>query len=729
MSLLEHLNTEQQEAVKTVDGPVLVLAGAGSGKTRALTYRIAYLVREAGVSPGNILSVTFTNKAANEMKERLADLIGDIPGMWIGTFHSACARILRREVDCIPRDRSFTIYDTEDQTAEIKRSLAYLDLSPRQFVPGVVRGRISRAKNEFVGPEEFERLARTAFDEQVAQVYRVYRDALRRNNAFDFDDLLLEPIRLFEDHPDVLDAYRDRFRYVLVDEWQDTNRPQYVFVRMLSERHRNLCVVGDDDQSIYGWRGATIENILDFERGYRDARVIRMERNYRSTKRILTAGNHVIQNNVGRKGKVLWTEREEGEKLVLYEGVDDADEARYIVRTIQEEIGRNDRSPRAFALFYRTNAQSRALEDELRRAGLPYMIVGGVRFYERKEVKDVLAYLRLLANPRDEVTLRRIVNVPPRGIGDASMKKLEDFARDLGIGLFDALGRIEELENLSSAIARRFRSFRHLIEELFVFEREHRFDELAAEVVQRTGYLDMLLEESSQEAEARVENVQELLSAIRAFMERPDDPTLDAFLEEVSLITDIDQWDRGQDAVSLMTLHSAKGLEFPVVFITGLEDGLFPLARSAESQSELEEERRLFYVGITRAQERLFLTHARKRRFGYGNVPSRFLREIPQNLVEFAHSEERPRRWRTGTSGGSRKAETPEPEVQVHPAYEDISQEALSLEVGSWVVHKNWGRGCIVETEGAGERMKLVVEFEGGAQKKLLVKYAGLMPG
>ena len=729
MSLLEHLNPEQQEAVKTVDGPVLILAGAGSGKTRALTYRIAYMVGEAGVPPGNILAVTFTNKAASEMAARVAALIGDVPGMWIGTFHSTCARILRREVDCIPRERNFAIYDTEEQPAEIKRAIAHLGLPPRQLVPAVVRSQISRAKNEFVGPEEFERLARTSFDQQVAQVYRAYRDALRRNNALDFDDLLLEPIRLFEDHPEVLEAYRNRFRYVLVDEWQDTNRPQYVFVRMLSEKHRNLCVVGDDDPSIYGWRGATIENILDFERGYRDARIIRMERNYRSTKRILTAGNHVVQNNVGRKGKVLWTDREEGEKLVLYEGVDDADEARYVVRTIQEEIARNDRPSRAFALFYRTNAQSRALEDELRRAGLPYTIVGGVRFYERKEVKDILAYLRLLANSKDEVTLRRIVNVPLRGIGDASMEKLEAFARDLGIGLFDALGRIEELESLSAAIARRFRSFRHLIDELFAFREEHPLDELAAEVVRSTGYLEMLQEEGSQEAETRTENVQELLAAIRVFMARSDDPTLDAFLEEVSLITDIDQWDREQDTVSLMTLHSAKGLEFPVVFITGLEDGLFPLARSTESQSELEEERRLFYVGITRAEERLYMTHVRKRRFGYDNVPSRFLREIPQNLIEFARSETRPARWRTDTSREARKARRPEPEVEVHPAYEDISQEPLSLEVGSWVVHKNWGRGRIVETEGSGERMKLAVEFEGGTRKKLLVKYAGLMPG
>ena len=728
MSLLDDLNPEQQQAVKAVEGPVLILAGAGSGKTRAITYRIAYLVGEIGVPPSRVLAVTFTNKAADEMKARVEDLIGTVSGMWIGTFHSVCARILRREVDRIGRDRSFTIYDAEDQAAAIKRAMAYLELSGRRFVPAAIRSQISRAKSDFIGPEEFAGLARTEFDERVAQVYRAYQDALRRNNAFDFDDLLLEPIRLFEEHPETLEAYRDRFQYILVDEWQDTNRPQYIFVRMLSEKHRNLCVVGDDDQSIYGWRGATLDNILDFERGYSDAQVIRMERNYRSTRRILTAGNHVIRNNVGRKGKELWTEKEVGERLVLFEGVDDADEARYIARTIQEEIGAG-RRPRDVALLYRTNAQSRALEDELRRAGLPYTIVGGVRFYERKEIKDILAYLRLLANPRDDVSLRRILNVPSRGIGDVSMKKLDAFARRLDAGLFDALARIDELENLSSSIIKRFRAFRHLIEGLISLKKEHPLDELAAEVVERTGYLDMLQEEGTPDAEVRADNVRELLSAIRAFMERFDGASLDSFLEEVSLIADIDQWDEQSDAVSLMTLHSAKGLEFPVVFITGLEDGLFPLARSAESQSELEEERRLFYVGITRSEERLFLTYARRRRFGYDGVPSRFLREIPEDLTEFARSDAHPRRWRAGTSRPVRKVRTPKPQADVHPAYEDISQEPLSLEVGNWVVHKSWGRGEILETEGSGERLKLVVEFEGGTKKKLLVKYAGLMPG
>ncbi len=732
--MLDGLNTHQTEAVTTTDGPLLVLAGAGSGKTRVLTCRIAYLVGHLGVPPGSILAMTFTNKAAGEMRERVESLL-DRPtkGMWIGTFHSLCARILRREAVFAGLDPGFAIYDAQDQVALLRQVIRDQELSDKQYPPRRVRARISSAKNQMMDPADFARHAGNFYEQGVARIYRQYQEALKRSNAVDFDDLLVHAVRLLREHKDVLSAYQSRFRYCLIDEYQDTNRPQYLFAKLLAEIHGNICVVGDDDQSIYAWRGADIRNILDFEKDYPRAKVVRLERNYRSTQAILDAGNAVIRHNLGRKGKELWTDREGGEKILFRRCQDERDEAGWVASMVMR-LQAAGQKLRDTAVLYRTNAQSRALEEGLRRAGVAYLIVGGVRFYERKEIKDVLAYLRLVVNPADTISFARAVNTPKRGIGDTSLQKVIDYADGEGISRFQALDRLGEVTGLAARAAKALAGFRDLIQQfqgnLDGMDAAH----LASALVEASGILADLKELGPVEAETRTENIQELLAGIEDYCEHAEDPSLEAFLREVSLLTDIDQLSAADsDAVTMMTLHSAKGLEFPTVFITGLEEGLLPIVRADQDPSAAEEaaeeERRLFYVGITRARERLHLTHACVRaRFGGARPshPSRFLREIPEHLLTTEPQ--------TSVTKGARSTTVPPPVLPGRvvsppvPGTDEAETGDGSLTVGTWVQHPAWGRGQIRARSGSGQNEKVVVQFTSGAAKTVVLKYAGLCP-
>ena len=722
MSVLEGLNENQKEAVLAVGGPILVLAGAGSGKTRVLTHRIAYLIGELGIHPGRVLAMTFTNKAAGEMRDRVEGLLQrSSRGMWIGTFHSLCARILRAEADAVGLRSNFAIYDSDDQLTLLRQVIRDQELSDKQFPAQRVRARISSEKSRMIDADAFALQATSFYDQQIARIYRQYQNALLQNNAADFDDLLMLSVRLFERNPDKLETYKARFEHILIDEYQDTNRPQYLFSRLLAEGHENICVVGDDDQSIYAWRGADLRNILDFEKDFPNARVVRLERNYRSTQVILDAGNAVIRNNLGRKGKELWTDRSGGDRIGLKRCVDEVEEATFVADTAQAIARSKNGSFGGIAVLYRTNAQSRALEEGLRRGAIPYVVVGGVRFYERKEVKDILSYLRLIVNTRDSISLNRIINTPRRGIGATSLDRLDDFAMREGIAPYDALGRVEDVENLPARAQKAMTTFHQGMEDLRAELGTLDAGQLAEAVVQGTGYLESFGELPPVESQSRRENVEELLAGIQDFSERSDDPSLEAFMREVSLLTDVDQWSRDADAVTLMTLHSAKGLEFPVVFLTGMEEGLCPLLRTWDEESDdaeaLEEERRLCYVGITRAEDRLFLSYANQRR-RYGGVisckQSRFLSEIPQELIGSG----------TWQPGGAIE----EPDDERGP---ESSGRAVicDLEVGAWVTHPSWGRGRIEASSGRGEDAKLTVRFEGGTTKKVVAKFANLGPG
>ena len=631
--ILENLNAAQREAVCHLEGPLLVLAGAGSGKTRVLTHRVAYLLSQ-GVSPGAVLAVTFTNKAAEEMRIRVERLVGpEAARIWVGTFHATCARILRQDGREIGLDPKFAIYDTQDQVAAVKEALARLDLSEKNFPPRSVLGSISAAKNALLGPAEFEGTAASFWAKTVARVFPIYREILRRCRALDFDDLIQETVRLFTERPQILARYQGRWRYILIDEYQDTNHAQYVLVKLLAQKYRNLCVVGDDDQSIYGFRQADVRNILEFERDYPEARVIKLEQNYRSTGTILEAANEVIDNNVGRKAKRLWTENPAGEPVALSRSFDEREEALFVVDEIQRLCRVEHRTFSNFALLYRTNAQSRPFEEVLIQRGLPYRIVGGLRFYERKEIRDLLAYLRLVENPADVMSFRRVVNLPRRGIGEATVEKVVEFALAQAMDLLSALAVVEGIPGLTGKAREGLKRFAATLDG--VAHSDGSVLEMTRRLLEETGYLRELQEEHTPEAEARLENIEEFLALTAQFGRESDDPSLGAFLETVSLVAEADTYEPGADAVVLMTLHAAKGLEFPVVFLAGLEEGVFPHARAVE-QGQLEEERRLCYVGMTRAKERLYLTHAGVRAL-YGEprptLPSRFLREIPPELT------------------------------------------------------------------------------------------------
>ncbi len=726
--LLAELNEAQREAVLAVDGPVLILAGAGSGKTRVLTYRIAYMIASGKAKPEQILAVTFTNKAAGEMRERVERLVpGAAADIWVSTFHFACARILRREGGRIGLPRNFSIYDEDDQKRLIKECITELRLPEARYHPGVVAALISRAKSAVLLPEDYAQAAEDEFQANVARVYQRYQVRLRELNAADFDDLLLAPIVMFRSHPLVLSAYQERFRFILVDEYQDTNRAQYELLKLLSSRYRNLCVVGDDDQSIYRWRGADIRNILEFEQDFPDCRVYWLEQNYRSTKCILAAASSVIAHNRSRKPKELWTDGATGEKVTIVEAQSEADEALAVIARMEREFQNGERNFRDFAVLYRTNAQSRVLEEALRKSGIPYTVVGGVRFYERKEIKDVLAYLRVICNPQDTVSLLRIVNFPARGIGETTIARLRSFSTMLGISLFEGMGRAAQVEGISPQIQERVLYFHRLLKKYMDLRSQVPAAELVGALLDDLGILHLFKAEGTEEALNRAENVRELLNGIADFCRATPGATLEDYLQEVSLLTDIDTWNDRSNAVSLMTVHSAKGLEFPVVFITGLEEGLFPIARSFESNEDLEEERRLFYVGSTRAKEKLYLCWANTRlRQGqaYSCMPSRFLGEIDQEQVVYETAgwggRRVSRRVQSARRGGGERKQ-----VSRHMrAYEEESQVPTYLTPGCRVCHPQFGYGTVLTIARASSGTKVTVDFDDYGQKKIILEFS-----
>ncbi|MBE3587660.1 MAG: DNA helicase PcrA [Thermoanaerobacteraceae bacterium] len=739
MDLLANLNPAQARAVTHRDGPLLVLAGAGSGKTRVLTTRIAYLLQQ-GVSPLHILAITFTNKAAREMKERVAAMVPDVAReLWVATFHSTCLRILRRQARFLGYAENFVIYDDADQQTVIKECLKELNMDEKKFPPRALSAAISGAKNRLLPPEEYGDQADSFFTRQAARVYALYQDKLHRNNALDFDDLIMLTVRLFRENPAVLRHYQNRFRYILVDEYQDTNQAQYVLVNLLAAEHRNLCVVGDPDQGIYGWRGANIQNILDFEKDYPEALVVKLEQNYRSTQTILDAANQVIKRNRGRKEKRLWTAAGPGTPVVVYMAGDERTEAGFVADRVAR-LRQRGTPYRDMAVLYRTHAMSRVLEEVFLSRGIPYTIVGGLKFYDRKEIKDLLAYLRLVVNPADTVSFRRIINVPRRGVGEASLNKLLAFSMERGIPVLEALARAEEIPGLTGPVRAACTGLARLFGWLYEQSGQLSVTGLAQAVLERTGYWQELLAENTVESRTRQENLKEFLSVTREFDQRAEDRSLPAFLAELSLVSDVDHYDQETDQVVLMTLHSAKGLEFPVVFLVGMEEGVFPHSRSLTEPAELEEERRLCYVGITRARERLYLTHSWQRTL-YGvtrhNDPSRFLEEIPPHLLTVddpldkgtgraaAQGERDGNREKTGAPGRPSRAgkTTAAPAKDIPPAR---PARLYSFSPGDRVRHRKWGQGTVVGVRGQGENTELQVEFPDLGTRVLLARYAPL---
>jgi len=724
--LFADLNPTQREAVAATEGPVLVVAGAGSGKTRVLTYRIAHLIRDLGVSPASILAITFTNKAADEMRGRVGALVGGVVrSMWVSTFHSACVRILRREAPRLGYRSGFSIYDDADSIRLLKMVTKDLDLDPKRFPERAMKAVISKAKNELVDFESFSDQGEGFFHEQVADIYRLYQQRLVEASAMDFDDLLMVSVELFAAFPTVLAHYQERFRYVLVDEYQDTNRAQYMLVRQLTDTHRNLCVVGDSDQSIYKFRGADIRNIRDFEKDYPDARVIVLEQNYRSTETILEAANSVIAHNTRRTPKNLWSDRGEGVPLIRYEAEDEHDEAGFVVDEI-ERLQADGFNLGDIAVFYRTNAMSRVIEDVFVRRGVPYTVVGSVKFYDRKEIKDAVAYLKTLVNPSDEVSVKRVINEPRRGIGSTTVAHVDRFAQANGIAFFEALRRADDIPQLNTRAQTAVAEFVALIDLLGEKAAAGGVTEAVSAVLSDTGMLASLEAEKTVEAMGRVENLRELLSVATEFEtsnegavigdEEFDDMgnmrRLELFLESTALVADIDEWEEGAGAATLMTLHTAKGLEFPAVFIVGMEDGVFPHMRSLGDPEELEEERRLAYVGITRAQDRLYLTSAWNRMLFGGssyNPPSRFLQEVPEGLVSKAGKRER--------KGPVDRAAANGPRTTVAVG---------EIEAGDRVRHDKWGLGTVREVIGQGDRAEAEVMFDTQGKKRLLLAWAPL---
>ena len=741
MSIYDTLNEQQKEAVLHTEGPLLILAGAGSGKTRVLTHRIAYLIEEKGINPWNILAITFTNKAAGEMRERVDNLVGfGSESIWVSTFHSMCVRILRRHIDLLGFDTNFTIYDIDDQKTLMKDICKLLQIDTKLFRERSLLAAISQAKNELVTPEEFRIQAQGDFSRQkIASVYEEYEKQMRANNALDFDDLLVKAVQLFQTQADVLDYYQERFRYIMVDEYQDTNTVQFELVRLLSAKYRNLCVVGDDDQSIYKFRGANIRNILDFEQVFPDAKVIKLEQNYRSTSNILNAANAVIRHNHGRKDKTLWTDNGEGDKINVRQFDTAFDEAEYIVGDIRERVESGKAAYNDHAILYRTNAQSRMFEEKFVTANIPYKIVGGINFYARREIKDLLAYLKTIDNGRDDLAVRRIVNVPKRGIGLTSINRVQEYASGREIGFYEALRAVDLIPNIGRG-ASKLESFVALIEHFKTDAKELTISELMQEILEETGYIESLKEEGSEEAESRIENIDELISKITAYEEtcedRDEPATLNGFLEEVALVADIDSLDESNDYVVLMTLHSAKGLEFPHVYLAGMEDGIFPsyMTITADDPEEVEEERRLCYVGITRAEEELTLTCARRRMIRgetQYNKMSRFLKEIPMELLS------------TGAV-----FQKPEPEEERKPsAYQQARQafrakafvqpgaarsfgspkgEGPGYQVGDRVRHVKFGEGTVTAMVEGGRDYEVTVDFDGPGTKKMFAAFAKL---
>ena len=737
-SILKGLNPQQKKAVQITEGPLLVVAGAGSGKTSVLTRRIAYLVAEKGIAPWNILAITFTNKAATEMKEREYKLLGQqADGIWMSTFHALCVRILRRDAEKIGYSGNFSIADSAEQLTLIKHIQKEQNINPKMYEPRRILSAISNGKNDLLTPDAFSASAASPFEKITAQVYQEYQKRLKNDQIMDFDDLIMQTLVLFKKAPTVLHYYQNKFRYLLVDEYQDTNQAQYELCHALAAQYKNICVVGDADQSIYGWRGANMENIMNFEQDYHDdgVQTVKLEQNYRSTGHILAAANAVIKNNRNRKAKKLWTDQGEGAKVTYYRAQSGDDEAHFIIAKIQEEVKEKKRSYHDFAVLYRTNAQSRTVEESFVKSNVPYQIVGGHKFYDRKEIMDIMAYLKLVANPSDSMSFNRIINTPKRGIGPVSVRRFMDFARDNNLSILKAFDHIS-MSGVTARAAARLSDFGAKLRDAIKFAKDHTVTGLTEKILQDFGYTAALKAEHTIEAETRLENLDEFLSVTKRFddeyEENDDENALSEFLAEVSLLSDQDDLANNDDQVALMTLHAAKGLEFPVVFLVGMEDGLFPLSRALMEDDQLEEERRLAYVGITRAKRELFLTNAYSRMM-YGrmqnNPPSRFLAEIDQDdlniensvpitltsanlqaeTAPFANSDERAR------------AQVYTPKVKPAGA---VGAEKKGWNVGDQVEHKSWGRGVVTKVNGKGEDMELDIAFSGKGIKRLLAAFA-----
>ena len=714
MDILAGLNPAQRQAAETTEGPLLILAGPGSGKTRVITHRVAYLIKVCGINPHHILAVTFTNKAAREMEERLERLLGGAAeALTLGTFHAICARILRREGRNIGLNSRFVIYDEEDQLNVIKQSIQEVGLDPKQYAPKSVQSAVKAAKSRLLTPRDYTERTYSYFDEVVQRVYERYQQLLGQSQAVDFDDLLMKTVQLFSDLPEVLDRYQSRYLHILVDEFQDTNLTQYKLIKQLGEKYRNICVVGDPDQSIYSWRFADLRNILSFEKDYPEAKVVFLEQNYRSTKTILEAASGIISSNIQRKPKTLWTENEVGAPIAIIKAYSEGEEAQFVISEVEKLINEKLASASDCAVMYRVNAQSRALEDAFMRYGIPYKLVGGVRFYQRREIKDIIAYLRLIHNPYDNVSLNRIMNVPPRGIGQRTVGELSAQAKTQDVPLYAALQMLKQKEapTFSKRIEQALGNFTALIDELIAKSQGLNFSGLLDEVLQTTGYKEYI--SKREDGEERWENIMELRAAAKEYDELDPQEALTAFLEKVSLVSDIDELDEKADAVTLITLHQAKGLEFPVVFIAGMEEGILPHRKSFDKLGEMEEERRLCYVGVTRAQRRVYLLRAYRRNLFGGslNPPSRFLKDIPSELV---------------VNKGLWEEDKLAPKVNLHIQPSPHPLNALSLKAGDRIRHANFGPGIVINCLPTKDDQVVTVAFDEMGIKKLLLSLAPL---
>lgn len=739
-SILAGLNPQQKEAVETTEGPLLVVAGAGSGKTSVLTRRIAYLVEERSVAPWNILAITFTNKAASEMREREQKLLGPAAeNIWMSTFHALCVRILRRDAEKIGYSSNFSIADSAEQLTLVKHIEKDLNINPKMYDPRGILSAISNGKNDLLTPEAFEKSASSPFDKMAAKVYKEYQRRLKRDQIMDFDDLIMQTLVLFKKDPATLHYYQNKFRYILVDEYQDTNQAQYELTHSLAAQYKNICVVGDADQSIYGWRGANMENILNFEEDYKKdgVKTVKLEQNYRSTGHILSAANAVIKNNLNRKAKNLWTDRGDGQKVTLYKAQSGDDEAHYIISKIQDKVKDNKFKYQDFAVLYRTNAQSRTIEEAFVKSNIPYQIVGGHKFYDRKEIKDIMSYLKLVANPADTMSLNRIINTPKRGIGAATVDKLGRFANENNLNALEAMDQVS-MSTISNRSGAKLKDFAAKLHDAIDYAKDHSVTGLTEKILADFGYIDSLKAENTIESATRLENLDEFLSVTKRFddhYEPEDDESsqLNDFLAEVSLLSDQDDIENNDNQVTLMTLHAAKGLEFPVVFLIGMEEGLFPLSRSLMDEGQLEEERRLAYVGITRAQKELYLTNAYSRMM-YGrsqnNPASRFLDEIDKNDLDIENSEFN--QFAAGTNFVAQAAPFSRREERAHsqvytPAKKAagaVGAEKKGWHVGDQVEHKAWGLGVVTKVNGTGEDMELDIAFATQGVKRLLAAFA-----
>lgn len=733
MSIYDTLNENQREAVFCTEGPLLILAGAGSGKTRVLTHRIAYLIEEMGVNPWNIMAITFTNKAAGEMRERVDNLVGfGSESIWVSTFHSTCVRILRRYIDRLGFDNNFTIYDSDDQKTLMKDICKRLQIDTKIYKERAILGAISSAKDELVSPEEYALKTMGDFNKKrYAEAYREYQSRLRSNNALDFDDLIVKTVELFQNCPDVLDYYQDRFRYIMVDEYQDTNTAQFKLISTLAAKHQNLCVVGDDDQSIYKFRGANIGNILNFEKVFQDGRTIKLEQNYRSTQTILDAANDVIKNNIGRKDKALWTSNGEGDPIVLQQFMTAYEEAEYIVGDIAGKVREGTYNYNECAILYRTNAQSRIFEEKFLLANIPYKIIGGVNFYARKEIKDLLAYLKTVDNAKDDLAVQRIINVPRRGIGATTIARIQDYAVAKETNFYDTMKYAEEIPRLGRS-TQKVLSFVSFIQTLRSKQEFLSVHDLLSEIIEQTGYVQELEAEGTEEAENRIENINELITKVVSYEESAETPNLSEFLEEVALVADIDGLEEESNHVVLMTLHSAKGLEFPNVYLAGMEDGVFPsyMTITADDRSEIEEERRLCYVGITRAMTQLTLTSARQRMIRgetqYNNV-SRFVREIPMELVAVGNSLAAPKVSESAKQAAYTQAKNAFKAKVFDPKQFKVTKsDHLEYGVGDTVKHIKFGVGIVEKIVEGGKDYEVTVNFDKAGVKKMFAAFAKL---